>query len=537
MRKVFYLFFLLISYTGYGQLSIDVSSLGAVGDNSTVNTTIIQKAVDSVSNYGGGEVVINNGTYITSTIVLKSNVTLRVTSGTTLKALPNNSDYPDIPYNVRSWSDTYTQKSLIFAEDAKNIRITGGGTIDGNGLQLGYLSVSKNFRPFGLRLHEVDSLTIDSITLRQAPQWMGHITGCRHVHINAIKIYNQCFGSNDGIDIDCCRDVLVENSDFDTNDDCLPVKTHSDSICRDVLVRNCTMATYERAVKVGNESLGPLVNIRFQDITVHPSSFPLPTVPLNAIYCAIADGGSADSIFIERINVTTPSQTSVFVRLCNRGNQFDSLAPPPTVKYLRNVWFKDITAVSSTTIPCSVTGIPGHPAENIHFKNVVITVPGNGPVGTSSQPEMETTRPECNIWGNTLPSYGLYVRHVDGLTLDSFCVIAQAADVRPLYYFEDTSGIEVLNACSVVPTGITETNDMDISVYPNPTDGYLHISNLPQQAEAVVFYNITGEQVNVISLLGRNEAICNLSGFPAGVYYMNVVGKNCFITRKVVMAK
>ncbi|MDB5284817.1 MAG: catD [Bacteroidota bacterium] len=247
----------------YSQISIDVSTLGAIGDSSAINTSIIQKAIDSVFNAGGGEVIINNGVYISSTIVLRSNVTLRVTSGTTLRAMPNDADYPSLPYNVRSWSDTYTTHSLVFAEDENNIRITGGGTVDGNGFGIGYLSISKNYRPFGLRIHDCNNVIIDSINLRQAPQWMGHIVGCTNVHINAISIYNTTWGSNDGIDIDCCRNVLVENSRFDTNDDCLPIKTHSEGICRDVLVCNCTMASYERAIKVGNETLGPLVNIRF----------------------------------------------------------------------------------------------------------------------------------------------------------------------------------------------------------------------------------------------------------------------------------
>jgi polygalacturonase len=316
MRYPLILLFVLASYLSFSQITVDVRSLGAVGDSATLNTTFIQQAIDNVSNAGGGTVLIDSGIYSSSTIILKSNVTLRITPGTVLKGLADAS-YPYIAYNTPSWPTyQYTQQSMIFAEQASNIRITGGGTIDGNGFQINFLSIAKNFRPMGLRLHDINGLIIDSINLRQAPQWMVHIMGCSNVHINAVDVYNQCWGVNDGIDIDCCTNVLAENSHFDTNDDCIPVKTQAnDSVCRDVTIRNCTMATFERPVKVGCESFGPLINIRFQNITVNASSYALSETPLNAIYIGIADGGSADSIFIDSIQVNTLFTTPVFIRL------------------------------------------------------------------------------------------------------------------------------------------------------------------------------------------------------------------------------
>ncbi len=535
MRQSLAALLILFASVVSGQINIDVQTLGAVGNNSTVNTAFIQQAIDSVSNNGGGEVIINGGTFISSTIRLKSNVTLRVTSGTTLKAVPNYADFPDLPFNVRSWNDTYTTRCFIFAEDANHIRITGGGIIDGNGTSFGYLSVSTKSRPIGLRLHEVDSLVIDSINLRQAPQWMAVIFDCSNVYINRVTVYNQCFGSNDGIDIDCCRNVLVENSNFDTNDDPIPVKTHAFSICRDVLIRNCTMATYERAVKVGNEVIGPLVNIRFQNIVVNASSFSLPIVPLNAIYCAIADGGSMDSIYFENIQVNTPSQIPIFVRLCDRGNHYDTF-PHPTVKYLKNVWFKNISATSSTTIPCSVTGIPGHTVENINFENVVITVPGNGPAVTGNVPELESTRPEGDIWGDSLPVYGLYVHHVNGLHLDSFCVIEQHADVRPLYYFEDTTNVVRLNECSNNVSGIQDISENEWKVYPNPVDDLLNINNIPTSVEEFILWTSTGSRVLALNSKNKQQFNVNVSSMPAGIYFLSLISNGYTSSQKVIIA-
>jgi hypothetical protein len=507
-----------------------------VGNNSTVNTTFIQQAIDSVSNNGGGEVVINSGTYLSSTIRLKSNVTLRVTPGTTLKAVPNYADFPDNPFNVRSWNDTYTVRCFIFAEDASNIRITGGGTIDGNGTSFGYLSVTAKQRPHCLRIHAVDSLTIDSISLRQAPQWMAVLFDCSNVYLNHVTVYNQCFGMNDGIDIDCCRNVLVENTNVDTNDDPMPVKTHSEKICRDVLIRNCTFATYERAVKVGNESLGPFVNIRFQDITVNQSSFGGGILsPQTPIYCAVTDGGSMDSIYFERIRCNAPSQTPIFIRLSLRGNQYDT-SNVAVCKFLRNVWLRDITATANSTIPCSITGIPGFPVENIHFENVMITEPGNGPLTTGNVPEKIDSRPENDIWGDSLPPFGLYVRHVNGLTLDSFCVYHALPEARPLYYFEDTANIRMLNACSVV-NGISETSASSFQLYPNPATDLLSLKSIPAEAQAVILSSAAGREIVVIPVKGRTEFPISVGDLPNGVYFLSLVGQNCLMNRKLVVAK
>jgi len=541
MKYFFTPILFLVFCMTHAQISIDVSTLGAVGNGSTDNTTIIQQAIDSVTGNGGGEVVVNNGTYMIGTIILKSDVTLRVTTGTTLKALSSYNSFPDLPYNTRSWMDTYTDRSMIFAEDQNNIRITGGGTIDGNGTSFGYLSISVKSRPFGLRFHGVDTLQIDSINLRQAPQWMASIDSCQHLHIFNTNVYNQGFGSNDGLDISCCIDVLVENCTFDTNDDPLPIKTEGRSICRDVMVRNCTMATFERAVKVGNEALGPLVNIHFQDINVVPSSNTVVGAvedPYNVMYIAVADGGSIDSVYFERIHISARSKCSLFIRLCDRDNSYDTVHAP--VQYLRNVWINDVAAEQDSTTPNSITGLPGYPVQNINIHNVVLTVPGGGPRGVTPVAEQATVRPEYNIWGDFLPAYGLYVNHAEGVHLDSFCIIVKSYDQRSEYYETDTANMTITNSCSNPDVnGISTISAADrmLSYYPNPATDILHIQNIPADCETFVLYDMTGAQALIAPSLGRSDLHLYIASLQPGVYTAVAYGNNYHEVRKVVVAK
>src|SRR3990172_253411 len=111
----------------------DVRDYGAESDGKTLCTESVQKAIDECSKSGGGAVYLSVGTFVSGTIVIKSGVTLRLEAGCTLLGSGDLSDYPPKVQEFRSYTDNYTDKSLIYAEKADRIAITGLGTIDGRG--------------------------------------------------------------------------------------------------------------------------------------------------------------------------------------------------------------------------------------------------------------------------------------------------------------------------------------------------------------------------------------------------------------------
>ena len=50
-----------------------VQDFGAIGDGKTLNTCAIQNTIDACYKSGGGRVIVSNGTFMTGTIVLRSN--------------------------------------------------------------------------------------------------------------------------------------------------------------------------------------------------------------------------------------------------------------------------------------------------------------------------------------------------------------------------------------------------------------------------------------------------------------------------------
>ena len=121
----------------------NIMDYGAVSDGKTINTKSIQKAINACSAKGGGTVYFPAGKFLSGTLYLKSFVTLHLESGAVLEGSKDLNDYPVTESKIRSYTDNYTNKSLIYAEDLKYIAITGHGIIDGNG---GSFKVSDQLR-------------------------------------------------------------------------------------------------------------------------------------------------------------------------------------------------------------------------------------------------------------------------------------------------------------------------------------------------------------------------------------------------------
>ena len=102
---------------------INILELGAVADGITLNTEVIQQAIDKLANEGGGHVVIPEGLFLTGPIVLKDCIDLHLDRGAMLLMSPDKSLY------LKDGKG----RPAITASKRHDVSITGKGTIDGNG--------------------------------------------------------------------------------------------------------------------------------------------------------------------------------------------------------------------------------------------------------------------------------------------------------------------------------------------------------------------------------------------------------------------
>jgi Glycosyl hydrolases family 28/Secretion system C-terminal sorting domain len=506
----------------YAQQVFLITDFGArVGSNRN-NAPQIQAAIDSASRAGGGIVRVPAGVYFTSTIFLKSNVYLEIAEGATLKGMPLTKDYPDVIPSIRTFTDEYPQRSLIYAENQSNIGIIGKGVLDGNGGSIDFL-INEDVKPYGIRFHSCKNVLYEDVFLRASGFWMMHNFNCDSLTIRNVRIVNHGYGNNDGINIDACRNVLVENCSVDANNDPVVIKmTNPYFTAENIMVRNCDLATYSRAIKIGTETQGHVRNVRVENCRVDfskagpfGSNFP-GNVGINL---AIVDGGSLDDVVIQDIDIKG-IKTPMTIRLGDRATLYNDTVPRPGVGTFRNLLLKNITIVAREGISSTVSGINGHPLQNIRMENVDITVAGGEdalPPGFVV-PENNGAKPDNDVLGEDIPAYGIFFRNVDTLTLNNVCVKALQPDGREKYIFENISNLSG-PTCGIVTAVGGEREDFS-GVFPNPANDIIRVQS-PFVEYTCRLLNAAGQLMYEQSFLQPTVQI-PVSDFPAGIYFIQL---------------
>ena len=307
---------------------VDIRDFGGIGDGVTLNSEAFAKAIDALTEAGGGRLVVPTGVWLSGPITLKDNIDLHIRPDAVLLFSTDRDLYP-IVETVFEGLDTKRCISPINAVGAKNIAITGGGTIDGNGdswrqvkkskmapsqwkelLRSGgftnekgdlWYPVSSSFygavvsdafnvpqglttdeqwnkvktylRPVMISLKNCENVLLEDCLFQNSPCWNIHPLMCRNVIINNVTVRNPWYSQNgDGLDVDSCENVLVINSSFDVGDDAICIKSGKDEDgrrrarpCRNLIVHNCIVFHGHGGFVVGSEMSGGVENIKVSD--------------------------------------------------------------------------------------------------------------------------------------------------------------------------------------------------------------------------------------------------------------------------------
>jgi hypothetical protein len=279
--------------------------------------------------------------------------------------------------------------------------------------------------------------------------WMQHYLACDDVTIRNITVWNHCNKNNDGIDIDSCHNVLIENCIIDSDDDAICFKSTASAApraCEGITVRNCTVSSHCNAIKCGTESSGGFKDMKISHCTIKPSAAKTKIYGRPAgkagIALEIVDGGTMENINVSDIDITGTA-APIFVRLGDRARRFKKDMPRPKVGKLRNVTISDIKASTDSVMGCPIAGLTDHPIENLTLKNISISFPGGGKEEdrTRSFDEKPGNYPSCTMFAARLPAYGLYCWHVEGLKLENVELTTKKTDERSAIVLEDVSNI------------------------------------------------------------------------------------------------
>ena len=478
MIKQFLTFILCLSCgvaaaTGY----YNVREYGAKGDGQTLDHTAINRAIDACVAAGGGQVVVPAGTYLCGSIRLKSNVELHLTAGATLLAAPSSKkayDEPE-PWEGPQYQDgghTFFHNSLIWAEGAQNVSITGRGTIDGQGLtkkdkeKAGNLqggSIGTGDKAIALKLCK--NILIRDVTIFRGGHFAIIITGCDRGTIDNVTIDT----NRDGIDIDCCKYITVSNTKVNTpSDDAIVLKASyalKQAVpCEHILITNCLVTGYKMGtfldgtyqpepvnwvcgrIKLGTESNGGYRNITISNCTCMWSS---------GLAFEEVDQGMMENISVTNIAMEHVHHYPIYITTGCRNRGPKEVTQSSSA---RNIQISNVVATDCDSL-CSiiVTGMKDEPVRNVWLSNIRLFFKGGGTkdLVNKNYREQGTNYPEPKFAGWT-PAYGLYARHVEGLHVNDVTFRYERPEYRPAIVLDDVRDVTLNHIDAPTEAGVEQ---------------------------------------------------------------------------------
>jgi exo-poly-alpha-galacturonosidase len=386
----------------------DITGHGAAGDGSTVNTQAIQATIDSCP--AGGEVLVPPGTFVTGAIWLKSDMTLDIARGGTLLGSANADDYP---YHFRYYDYSNDQRfyGLINAHTydygtLSNIRIVGGGTIDGNGWKqagtdsdgfpvsapsssstvetngiLAKAQVDKAtglnaVSPYGTRspliaVRGVNNLYIGGVT-EVNPS--GHTMMMMHttnVTVNDVKMETYNINNGDGIDFANSQRLTVINDVFDTGDDSmnfaagLGAASKQDAPAAGAWISGNYFRHGHGAVALGSHTGAWIENIVAEDNVINLANIGLrmKTDPANG-------GGARNVLFRDNAIKDVAQQAFVFTSAYADPSAAIVVEPAPDAAQFRDITVDNVTVDGTGQQAIQVIGVPAMDHADLHFSHV-----------------------------------------------------------------------------------------------------------------------------------------------------------------------
>jgi polygalacturonase len=288
------------------------------------------------------------------------------------------------------------------------------------------------------------NVTIRDVHLTNPGAWTMNFFQTRDATVERITIHARDSGmvNNDGIDLDSCEDIRIRDCDIESGDDALCLKATSPLPCRDITASGCKLSTKCNAIKLGTESLGDFENIRIRDCQIRNTG-----MAGIALYCV--DGAHLHDVTLAGITMDGVA-VPISIRLGARLKTFRAGDTPKPPGILRDVTIKNLRATGARQIGLLINGITNHPVENLTLENIRIELAGGGELADAQiqLPEKESAYPEYNMFGQTMPAYGIYARHIRGITFKNVRTTVTKPDARPVAVLVDVERVTPANFAS-----------------------------------------------------------------------------------------
>ena len=365
-------------------------------------TKAINQAISVCAAHGGGKVIIPKGEFLTAPIRLKSNVNLHLVDSAVLKFTTDYNLFDTVRTRIEG-IDCYNISPLIYAYGETNIAITGSGIMDGQADKTNWFCERRikgvvqedgkkinektllyemkedsipfnkrvfigetSIRPQFINLYKCKNILLEDFTINRSPFWLIHPLLSENITVRRVKMKSHGH-NNDGCDPESCKNVLIEDCDFDTGDDCIAIKSGRDEDGRfwnipseNIIVRNCRMKDGHAGVAIGSEVTGGCRNVWVENCQMDsPELDRIIRIKSNAMR-----GGEVENIYVRNIAVGECKESILGMEL-----KYWRVDDGPYLPYFHNIHLENITSRKSQYILHLDGFVDKVQARNIFIKN------------------------------------------------------------------------------------------------------------------------------------------------------------------------
>jgi DNA sulfur modification protein DndE len=411
----------------------DITRYGAIGDGMTLNTKAINQAIDMANQAGGGVVLVPRGLWLTGPIVFKSNVNIHTEQGALVQFTRDFDQYPIVKTNWEGL-DAYRVQQPISAVDAENIAITGKGVFDGageawrpvkkekltegewkkliasggvltedmktlyptqralNGSKMkrpgviaeGFdaakaLEIKEFLRPNLVFLNRCKNVLLEGVVFQNSPAWTIHPLMCEHLTVRNVVSKAPSYAQNsDAIDVESCKNFLIEGCTFDVGDDALTMKSGRDAEGRkrnvpteNGIIRNNIVYHAHGGFVIGSEMSGGVRNLYVSNCTFMGTDIGL------RFKTTRGRGGIVEDIYCTDITMTNIPAEAILFDMYYNGKDFAESDANPNIEtkpvteetpQFRRFFIRNITCKGAER-GIVVRGLPEMNVKNIVIEN------------------------------------------------------------------------------------------------------------------------------------------------------------------------
>jgi polygalacturonase len=414
--------------------TVRISAFGAVADGHTLNTKAINQAIESCSKKGGGVVLVPAGLWITGPVVLKSNVNLHLSEGSLLLFTTDKSQYA-ITEGFYEGKAAARNESPISGKDLENVAITGKGIVDGNGdvwravhksqltepqwkekIESGgvlkdngktwypseqfkkasvgnksmlltggrkpadFTDIKDFLRPNMVVFNNCKKVLLEGVTFQNSAAWCLHPLMVQDLTIRNVRVKNPEYAHNgDGMDIESCKNFLIEGCVLDVGDDAICIKSGKDEEGRkrgipteNGVIRNNIVYQGHGGFVVGSEMSGGARNIFVEQCTFMGTDKGLRFKSVRG------RGGVVEKIYARNITMKDIRQEAIFfdlyyfVKFATDGERDMRPVVNEGTPVFKDMHFENIVC-NGAAKGIFVRGLPEMPVRNIVMENMVLS--------------------------------------------------------------------------------------------------------------------------------------------------------------------